>query len=172
MWETILPILLGALALLAGRRLFWLFVMVVGFVFGFRLGIELFGEEAGRVTAIGAGLLLALLGALLAVFAQKIAIWIAGALAMGAAANFLLLAWMPEAGLPLQAGAYVAGALVGLLLAGLLFDFLLITASTLWGAAIIVHATSPERGMALLLFIGLCVVGLLVQTASMRAQSD
>lgn len=167
----VLQILLGAISLLAGRKLFWLFVAVVGFVFGFRLGMQWLSEEAGLMMAAVAGLVLAILGALLAVFAQKLAIWIIGALAMGAGANYLLLIWQPEATLTAQAIAHVAGAVAGLILAGALFNFVLIAASVLWGAALIVHSFDPRPQLGLGLFVVLSVVGLWVQSSMLRERA-
>jgi len=161
----------GAISLLAGRRLFWLFVALVGFVFGFRLGMQWFSTDAGFMMAAVAGLILAILGALLAVFAQKAAIWIIGALAMGAGANYLLLIWQPEASMAAQAIAHVVGAILGLILAGALFNFVLIAASVLWGAALIVHGFEPRPDLGLGLFIGLSILGLWVQTSTMRDRS-
>ncbi len=159
-----LQILLGAVSLLAGKRLFWLFIALVGFVFGFRLTLLGLPMETHGGMALWVGLGVAVLGAVLAVLAQKVAVWVGGSLALGAACHFLLLSGLPQADWPLQAAAWAIGGVLGLLVAGFLFDFVLIAASVAWGAAMIVHALDLDRGMLPGSFIVLGIVGVLAQT--------
>jgi uncharacterized membrane protein YjjB (DUF3815 family) len=153
----------GGLLLLFGRRLFWLFVGVVGFVVAYRLaGAYLGGEGAGWVAAIAVGAL----GAVAAVLMQKLAVAVAG-LAAGAVGFFWLseqLGWAP--GLATLVGALVAG-LVGAALLRWLFELGLVALSVLVGAALIVEGLGLEepRGVA---FLVLAVVGALLQLAGRR----
>jgi hypothetical protein len=143
----------GGLLLLFGRRLFWLFVGVVGFVVAYRLaGAYLGGEGAGWVAAIAVG--------------AKLAVAVAG-LAAGAVGFFWLseqLGWAP--GLATLVGALVAG-LVGAALLRWLFELGLVALSVLVGAALIVEGLGLEepRGVA---FLVLAVVGALLQLAGRR----
>src|SRR5690349_11228256 len=70
-------LVVGALLLLVGRRLFWLLVGIAGFLFAWSLSYQYF-----HLREPGAQLLLAvvagLVGVALAVFAQKLAIAFAG----------------------------------------------------------------------------------------------
>ena len=71
------PIVVGVALLFFGRRLFWLFVAGVGFLYGLRFAPTLVqggSELALLLVAVFCGVI----GALLAVFAQKIAVGIAG----------------------------------------------------------------------------------------------
>ena len=70
-------ILAGALLLLFGRRLFWLFVGCVGFIVGFDFASNLFqGQPQWLLLAIAIGV--GLLGAIASVFIQRLVVGIAG----------------------------------------------------------------------------------------------
>ena len=153
----------GGLLLLFGRRLFWLFVGVVGFVVAWRLAGEyLGGEGGGWIVALAVGLL----GAVAAVLLQRVAVTLAG-LAAGAVGFIWLseqLGWAP--GLPTLIGALVAG-LVGAALVRWLFELGLVALSSLVGAALVVEglALDEPRG---LVFVVLAIVGALLQLAGRR----
>ena len=70
-------LVVGLLLLLAGRRLFWLFVAVAGFVAGVEAVPYVLPLQTELFTLV-VGLAFGLLGALLAFFLQKLAIAIAG----------------------------------------------------------------------------------------------
>jgi len=70
-------IVLGLVLLVFGQKLFWLFVSIVGFLFGMGFAGLVFPDQAQWVPilfALGAGFL----GALLAVVAQRVAFAFAG----------------------------------------------------------------------------------------------
>ena len=67
-----LDVLFGGALLVAGRRLFWLFVGAIGFIIGVEIAIRLF--RGTEIVTILAGLVLGAVFALLAVFAESIAI--------------------------------------------------------------------------------------------------
>ncbi len=153
----------GAVLLLFGRRLFWLFVGVLGFVVAYRLaGAYLGGAEASWIVALAAGLL----GAVAAVLVQKLVVTVAG-LAAGAIGFIWVaeqLGWAP--GLPTLVGALVAG-VVGAALLRWLFELGLVALSALAGSALVVEglALDERRGVV---FVVLAVVGALVQLAGRR----
>ena len=75
-------ILAGVALLLFGRRLFWVFVGVIGFIAGMRFGAEIVkGQPEAVILLIAVGM--GLLGALLAVVLQRVAVALAGGLAGG-----------------------------------------------------------------------------------------
>src|SRR5512142_2345265 len=78
---SILDLVLGAILLVAGRRLFWLLVGAIGFVIGVMLATRFF--HGSELTMVLAGLVLGLIFALLAIFLESIAIGIAGFLGGG-----------------------------------------------------------------------------------------
>ena len=168
----ILRILIGILVLTLGRKLFWLFVAVVGFAFGASLGSQFFQGQPDWViliVALGAGLV----GALLALFLQQVAIALAGFIGGGYIALYLVsaLGW----GTPGGSGwlPFLIGGVMGLVLMIALFDWALIVLSSLIGAGLIVQAIPLHRSVEGLLFIILLIVGIAVQASLMgRARSQ
>lgn len=158
-------ILAGAALLLLGRKLFWLFVGGVGFVFGALLATRLLQGQPDWVVLLIA-LVSGLLGAVLALFLQRLAIGIAGFLAGGYIAVSLVEALRLETGrfawLP-----FIIGGLVGALLVGFLFNWALIILSSLTGSAVIAQATNLAPLLMLLVFGVLLAVGIVTQAALM-----
>ena len=72
-----LHLLFGGLLLLAGQRLFWLFVGVSGFLAGFHLALGIAGPDAGWLP-FALALLIGLLGAAIARFLPRLAAGLAG----------------------------------------------------------------------------------------------
>ncbi len=163
---NILRILIGILVLTLGRRLFWLFVGVVGFALGFTFATDLFqGQPEWLIIVIALGV--GLLGALLAVFVQQIAIGVAGFVGGGyitlTVAN--ALGWDPG---PVAWLPFLIGGIVGLVLMIVLFDWALIILSSLVGAGLIVEAIQLRESLEIALFVILVVVGIVVQAGLMR----
>jgi hypothetical protein len=162
----IVSALIGVIILFFGRRLFWLCVAAVGFAAGVELAPQLI-HEPSPLLALSLALLLGLIGALLAIFLQKIAIAIAGFLAGGklgvaiAAAFFVQHAeyyWL----------TFLVGGVVGALLLLLLFDWALIVLSSVVGAHLIQTAVVlPATGNAIL-FVVLVLIGVIVQAGALR----
>ncbi len=157
----------GGLLLIFGRRLFWLFVGVVGFVVAYRLaGAYLGGAGAGWLVAIAVGVL----GAAAAVLVQKLAVTVAGFAA--GAVGFLWIAeqlgWAP--GLPTLVGALVAG-IVGAALVQWLFELGLVALSALVGAALVVEGLGLEEPRGVV-FVILAIVGALLQLAGRRRRRE
>jgi hypothetical protein len=162
----IVSALIGVIILFFGRRLFWLCVAAVGFAAGVELAPQLI-HEPSPLLALSLALLLGLIGALLAIFLQKIAIAIAGFLAGGklgvaiAAAFFVQHAeyyWL----------TFLVGGVVGALLLLLLFDWALIVLSSVVGAHLIQTAVVlPATGNAIL-FVVLVLIGVVVQAGALR----
>src|SRR2546430_10932053 len=77
---TIVGVLIGVVILFFGRKLFWLCVAAVGFAVGVEIA-PLLVNEPSSLLALLIALVLGVLGALLALFLQKIAIAVLGFLA-------------------------------------------------------------------------------------------
>ncbi|MBX3747990.1 MAG: DUF4203 domain-containing protein [Verrucomicrobiae bacterium] len=160
-----ISLVLGGAMLVLGRRLFWVFVVGTGFILGARLATELLGESAGwgwLAAVLGAGLL----GALLALLAQKVAVAVAGFLAGGYLAHALVLHYRWDEAPPWV--AFVVGGAVGSFLLMVLFDWALIAISSLTGAAVITEQIPVEPPWPVAVFLGLLVLGLAVQARGMR----
>lgn len=157
---NLINLLLGAALLLAGRKLFWLFIGIVGFITGVQLAARFW--DGPEWTAIVIGIVVGLLFALLAVFIEALAIGIAGFLVGG----FVLTTFTNSLGFTdglLFWLFFAIGGMIGLLLVMFLFDWALIVLSSLAGASLVVQALFAEGGPGSLVFIGLFLLGLFIQ---------
>ncbi len=164
---NIINLLLGTALLVAGRKLFWLFVGVIGFVTGIQLAARFWNGP--EWTAILIGVIVGILFALLAVFIEALAIGVAGFLAGG----FILTTFTNMLGLNdglLFWIIYAIGGIIGLLLVLLLFDWALIALSSLAGAALIVQSLFSQGGAGGLVFIILFIVGIVIQGFALQRE--
>lgn len=162
----ILSVLIGAVVLFFGRKLFWLCVAAIGFAAGMELAPHLMHEPT-PVLQLSIGIVFGFIGALLAMFLQKIAIAIAGFLAGGKLAMALVAAFFAE-GARYPGIVFVAGGIVGMILLLSLFDWALIVMSSVVGAYLIGHTIVLPATGATVLFVGLAVVGIVVQASAFR----
>jgi MFS family permease len=162
--NTTVTLILGALLLLLGRKLFWLFVGAAGFLAGMSLAQTYLGGHS-ETTALVAGAALGLVGIFLALFLQKIAIGAAGFFAGGYFAMNLAAASLGLSGSS-EYVAFVIGGILGAVLLSMLFDWALIVLSSLVGAVLITQSFHVHD-MPLLVF-GLALVGILIQARLRR----
>ena len=157
-------ILVGIFLLIFGRKLFWLFVAGIGFFAATGFSSQLFRSQPEWFILIFA-LATGIIGALLAVFLQRITIGLAGFLAGGyltLGVELARLAWLP----------LIIGGIVGAMLVVLLFDWALIVLSSLVGASLISQAIPLEPLLGVLLFIGSLFVGIVIQAGMIRAEKS
>src|SRR5437016_14040739 len=88
----IFSVLIGVVVLFFGRKLFWLCVAAIGFAAGVELAPRLV-QEPSVLLSLTIALLLGIIGALLALFLQKIAIAVLGFLAGGKLAGAIAAAF-------------------------------------------------------------------------------
>lgn len=157
-------LLVGTAMLLFGRKLFWVFVAGTGFCVGALLAAEGLGPR-GDWQAVAVALVAGLAGAAVALYAQKIAVGIAGILAgaylgyiLGTAAQFDIAPWI----------AAVAGGIVGGLVLSALFNWALMALSSLVGAAVIAQTLPLARPWPTLVFVVLLGVGIVLQARQHR----
>lgn len=162
----IISVIIGVAILLFGRKLFWLFVAALGFAVGLEIAAYFMKEPPQWMTllvALGCGLI----GAMLAILLQKLAIAIAGFIAGGRIAWAVAAAFFVEHA-HYRGLTFVIGGILGALLLLSLFDWVLILLSSIEGAHLIGNGiTLPEKG-ALILFIALAVIGVIVQGSMLR----
>jgi hypothetical protein len=154
-------LVLGILLLLFGRRAFWLFVATAGFLAGLTFAAQFMSGQPELVMLLIA-ILAGIIGAFLGIMLEGVAILIAGFLAGG----YLATTLVASLGLTLSAGygvIYIIGGIIGLLLVAALFDWAIIFLSVLLGAEIIMPFLSTPASVYWLVFLGLLVVGILVQ---------
>ena len=154
-------VVLGLIVLFFGRKLFWLFVGILGFLAGSQLaGIWLAGYPAWAVLATS--LLLGLGGALLAIFFERLAFALAGFYC----GIFLVAGLSLETGLfPQSILLLLAGGLIGAILAALVMDWALVALSSLAGAGAVAMALPLSPWIKAVLWLGLALAGYFFQTA-------
>ena len=165
---AIVGALIGIVILFFGRKLFWLCVAAVGFAAGVEIAPHLV-HEPSPLLALTVAIILGIIGALLALFLQKVAIAVLGFLAGGKLAGAIASAFLIQYGQH-STIVFLVGGIVGAILLLVLFDWALIVVSSLIGAHLIVFQgaiTLPSSGSTIL-FLGLAVVGIIVQAASLR----
>jgi len=164
---NIISLILGVALLFAGRKLFWLFVGAAGFVTGMQLATQFW--QGPELLAIIIGLVVGVIFALLAIFLQSVAIGIAGLLAGG----YILTVLAGMIGLNQGAFSwivYIIGGIIGVLLVIFLFDWAIITLSSLAGASLITQALLLPNGIGGVIFIALVIVGVVIQGSMMQRE--
>ena len=157
----VLALVAGALLLIAGRRLFWLFVGLVGFYAGLRFAPAFLSGQPEWMQWLVA-VLFGLLGMFLAVVLQRFAVVLAGFLVGGffAAELFGVDFAQPEL---VGVLVFVIGGIVAAALALWLFEGALILLSSLAGASLIADGLVLGSGTRSLAIIGLTVLGIAIQ---------
>ncbi len=164
---NIVSAIFGLILLLFGRRLFWFFVGAAGFAAGmFIARDQLQLHSTWMVFAIA--LLAGLLGALLSVVLQKLAIAIAGFSAGGYLCAFVLTRLNEEKFVWV---GFLAGGIVGMILMLAIFEWALIILSSLTGAAFLADGIGTEQN-ALVIFGVAFVIGLVIQRLQMEASKE
>ena len=163
---AIVGALIGAVILFFGRKLFWLCVAAVGFAAGVEIAPHLV-HEPSPLLALAVALVLGLIGALLALFLQKVAVAVLGFLAGGKLAGAIAAAFFVHYA-QYSTVIFLIGGVVGAILLLALFDWALIVVSSLIGAHLIQSAIVLPASGSTIVFIGLAVLGILVQAASLR----
>lgn len=162
----IISVVVGIALLLFGRKLFWLFVAALGFAIGLQLA-PYFSQNPPLWLSLLLSLGLGLLGALLALLLQKVAIGIAGFLVGGRVAVAIAAAFLVNHA-HYSAITFVIGGIVGALLLLALFDWALIIFSSIEGARLIADAVHlPNTGTSILLVV-LAIFGIIVQAMMFR----
>jgi hypothetical protein len=163
---TILGVLIGIVILFFGRKLFWLCVAAVGFAVGVEIAPLLVNESSSLLTLLIA-LVFGVLGALLALFIQKVAIAVLGFLAGGKLATAIAAAFFVDYA-QYSTIIFVIGGIIGGILLLAVFGWALIVVSSFIGAYLIESAIALPPTGSTLVFIGLALVGIFVQAASYR----
>ena len=148
----------GVALLVLGWKLFWLFVGVLGFAAGFQAGQLFFGPDPFWMLW-AAGLICGIIGAILALFFQHLAIAVGGFAAGSTIALHLALMMGYEPG---ALGILIGGAL-GAVILYLLFDWALIALSSVAGATFIIQAIGLQFPYAPALLAVIIATGVIFQ---------
>jgi hypothetical protein len=167
---SLVGIVVGLILLFWGRRLYWLFVAGIGFLTGLALAPDLLPSWPDWLILLAA-LVVAIVGAVVAILAQRLTIGLIGFVA-GGGIGLLLLRALGFGG---DAGgwiAYLIAGVIGLVLMLALFEWALILLSSLAGANLIVAgvvARFPQpQAIALAALIVLVLIGVVVQAWGRR----
>ncbi|HOO90608.1 MAG TPA: hypothetical protein PLA74_07265 [Syntrophales bacterium] len=158
----LLHIAAGILLLAGGRKFFWLFVGVVGFITGFFFADHILTIDSPTLT-LATGIILGIIGIFIAVFMQSFAIFVAGFLAGSYIAYTVITSFglIPE-------GVFwftcIAGGIAGAVLLYFLFDLVLVALSSIVGALIITEAVTLPPWIEAALVVALTLVGIFIQT--------
>ncbi|MEW6520406.1 MAG: DUF4203 domain-containing protein [Thermodesulfobacteriota bacterium] len=156
----IFNIALGIILLLFGRKLFWLFVAVAGFIVGLEFSAMFLAEQPQWVLVM-IGLFTGCFGAIVAIFAQRLAFALAGFYA----GSFLtLLLVQPFISSPAMLLFLLAGGVLGAALSAWILDPALIILSSLIGAGAIVKALGAGQLLSAVIFVLLVSIGIFTQT--------
>ncbi len=166
---ALLRILAGLALLTLGRRLFWLFVGLVGFAAGAVLATQFVQgpEWMVLVIALAAGLV----GIVFALVLQQAALALAGFIAGGYVVMSVLhgLGWTANGpNWVLYWALIIVGGIAAAALVLALFEWALIILSSLVGAILIVQTINPDTLLAAILTAVLFVVGIAIQAGLRR----
>jgi hypothetical protein len=164
-------VIIGAVVLILGRRLYWLFIGGLGFLLGFALASRFIQDKTGWV-ALAIAIVCGVICALLVYYLQRLAVVLAGLIGGG----YLTMLLMDT--LKLNTGnqywlAIVAGGIIGALLVSVLFDWVLILLSSIMGAVLVVrHISLPiDAQWMVLVFVTLLLFGVWVQSVTLPKKS-
>ncbi|MGB3211044.1 MAG: hypothetical protein WBB19_10100 [Desulforhopalus sp.] len=158
---------IGIVLLTMGRKLFWLFVGCAGFLAGLQVAQQYFGVQSFWIVW-AAALLFGLIGALLTVFFQKVAIILGGYAAGSTIAAYLTVL----AGFATAPVINVVGGILGAVVLYALFDWALIGLSSLVGATLIVQLLNLTPRTEIISYVVLIAAGGVFQTFMWRSQNS
>jgi len=163
---VIFEIVLGVALLVAGRRLFWLFVGAMGFILGLILAGLVFKGQPEWVIIV-ASVVLGLIGAGLARSFQQLMLVLAGFVAGGYIISSLLSLF--HFNIPVNPQIlFVLCGLIGAALVTSLFDWAVIVLSSMSGAALVAGNLVALGQNTTVLFVILAVIGIAVQAGWLR----
>lgn len=154
----------GLLVMLRGAKLYPLVIVAPGLALGVAAGLALPLEPTTRALAAVA---LAAVGALLCRFVERAAIWAIGAVLAGTLVMWGWPLFRPD---PAPTWLPAVGAVAGLLLFPALFRAALRPVTAALGATMVLWSLGQQDRP--LLFVGLAVVGWIVQAAGDRKRDD
>ncbi|MEM7352930.1 MAG: DUF4203 domain-containing protein [Acidobacteriota bacterium] len=162
----VLAISLGVVLLIFGRKLYWLALGGIGFFLGLWLADQVLDMRSTGLE-LGIGFLMGILGAYLVSAAQRVAIGLGG-FVVGGAMAYWVAAWLAVP-LQWQPGAWLwiagmAGAILGTMVAALLFDASLVALSSLIGALLLSRASQIGQPHESWLFLILVLIGMMAQS--------
>jgi Domain of unknown function (DUF4203) len=159
----LLVVLLGLIVLIYGRRLFWLFVAIAGFLAGMEFTRAFFDNQPYWVMLLG-GVSAGMIGSMLAVFVERIAFALAGFYA-GAYLGLSIYHYLGFMGKGVS--FILIGGLIGAIFSGLLMNWAIILLSSLVGAAAISSQLELDQTFRPIVFAAFVIIGAYTQSRGM-----
>ncbi len=160
----------GAAVLTLGRKLFWLFVGALGFVWAEGLAVRyMIGSPAWLVLVVA--LIAGVIGAVVAIFARWVGIILAGFWAGSVLATSMMAMLSVDLG-ALNWLVWIVAGVAGAFLFARFLDWGLIILSSLTGAGIIVRALTLTNPLAWIVWLILIGVGIYVQANILEGEQD
>ncbi len=160
---AILAIVVGFISLFFGRRLYWFFVGVAGFLLGLMFAPLLF-TNLNPAWHPWISIFVGIVFALLALALNKFMISLAGAIGLGSVVYVLVAPNMSQGAVIVLS---VIAAVIGFIVAWLLFDWGLMIFSALAGSSLvtsgIVSLIPSVATVDLIIFLALFIIGLIYQ---------
>jgi hypothetical protein len=160
---NVITIIAGLILLFAGRKLYWLFVAVIGFIAGYFLAGQIL-TQTSTILLIILGLVVGAIGAVLSFFLHQLVIGVAAFVGGGLLALRIIdiiglgnfeFSWIP----------FIIGGLFGAILITAVFDWALIILSSLSGAFLISSGTNSNISWSNLAILTLIIIGVFIQTS-------
>jgi len=143
-----------------GRKLFWLFLGIIGFALGVDVSLIMFGPIT-NIALLGGALLCGVLGAVLTLALQRFAIILGGFLGGGYFAFHLaVLFGFPET---VTWVSFIVAAILGAVLFSFAFDWALVILSSLIGAIMIAQIPAIGQGVRNIIFILCAILGFIIK---------
>jgi hypothetical protein len=158
---VVFEILLGLALLVAGNRLFWLFVGAMGFILGLYLAGLVFKGQPEWVIIVSS-LVLGLIGAVLARAFQQLMVVLAGFVAGGYIISSLVTMFHLNVPISPQVLFILCG-LIGAALVTSLFEWAVIVLSSISGATLVADNINLSQQTTAILVLVLMVVGIAIQ---------
>jgi hypothetical protein len=144
---TVVSIIAGLLLLLVGRKGFWFFLGLAGIAFAITF-IPRYFPDLSQQTLLIVSIVAGVAGGALAFALAKVLVWVGGFVGGG---YLGIIVWQ------------IVGGILGMLIAKLLFESVLVVASSAMGAALLVHLCGFEGTLGLVALVVLTAVGIIVQ---------
>lgn len=157
-----ITLIMGIALLVLGRKLFWLFVGAIGFLAGMEFASAYLQGYSENIVLI-AGLVGGVIGIVLAIFVQKVAVLAGGFIGGGYLAMNIVQDTLQQPAGQSAWIAFIVGGILGAILVSILFDWALILLSSFVGALLVVQSTGLGPNAAPIAFFILAAAGVFVQ---------
>ncbi|MEZ6097837.1 MAG: DUF4203 domain-containing protein [Pirellulaceae bacterium] len=160
----VVNVILGAVLLFFGRQLYWAFVAVAGFLAAGHFSEVALADQSAWLRLIAA-LAVGIVGALLAMLAQRLAFALGGFYAGGYLALIAGDALQPGSNVSLW---LIVGGVIGAVIAALVMDWAIIILSSLVGSGAIVAVIAADPAICAIVYALLFGLGVTVQARHLR----